>query len=66
MASMRARLMAYTRGMEGGRQLRGQLSHVASVAELEGIAARHLEEHAAGLFSEGFAEGTQALADVRA
>ncbi len=43
MASMRARLMAYTRGMEGGRLLRGQLSHVASVAELEDIAARHLE-----------------------
>ena len=48
MASMRARLMAYTRGMDGGRNLRGQLSHVASVAELEDIAARHLEEHARG------------------
>ena len=44
MASMRARLMAYTRGMEGGRNLRGQLSHVASVPELADIAARHLEE----------------------
>ena len=44
MASMRARLMAYTRGMPGGRGLRGQLSHVASVTELEDIAARHLEE----------------------
>jgi tRNA-dihydrouridine synthase len=43
MASMRARLMAYTRGMEGGRGLRGQLSHVASIAELEDIAAKHLE-----------------------
>jgi nifR3 family TIM-barrel protein len=43
MASMRARLMAYTRGMEGGRGLRGQLSHVASIAELEDIAALHLE-----------------------
>ena len=48
MASMRARLMAYTRGMDGGRGLRGQLSHVASLAELEDIAARHLEEHARG------------------
>ena len=55
MASMRARLMAYTRGMEGGRPLRGQLSHVASVRELEGIAARHLEAHAAGLFEDGSA-----------
>ena len=44
MASMRARLMAYTRGMTGGRELRGQLSHVASVGELEDIAARHLAE----------------------
>ena len=44
MASMRARLMAYTRGMDGGRHLRGQLSHVASVTELEDIAARHLDE----------------------
>ena len=41
MSSMRARLMAYTRGMEGGRNLRGQLSHVASLAEMEDIAARH-------------------------
>ena len=48
MASMRARLMAYTRGMDGGRNLRGQLSHVASVAEIEDIAARHLEETARG------------------
>ncbi len=44
MSSMRARLMAYTRGMEGGRNLRGQLSHVSSLAEMEDIAARHLEE----------------------
>ena len=43
MASMRARLMAYTRGMDGSRLLRGQLSHVASVLELEEIAARHLQ-----------------------
>jgi tRNA-dihydrouridine synthase B len=42
MASMRARLMAYTRGMNGSRLLRGTLSHVASVLELEEIAGRHL------------------------
>ncbi len=41
MSSMRARLMAYTRGMEAGRSLRGQLSHVASLMELDGIAASH-------------------------
>jgi tRNA-dihydrouridine synthase B len=43
MASMRARLMAYTRGMIGGRLLRGTLSHVASLMELEEIAGRHLQ-----------------------
>ena len=48
MASMRARLMAYTRGMDGGRMLRGQLSHVTSLMELDDIAARHLEAHASG------------------
>jgi len=42
MRSMRSRLMAYTRGMPGGRQLRGQLSHVASLSQLEDVAARHL------------------------
>ncbi len=52
MASMRARLMAYTRGMDGGRNLRGQLSHVASVTEMEDIAARHLEEMARGQMME--------------
>ncbi len=45
MSSMRARLMAYTRGMEGGRNLRGQLSHVSSITEMEDIATRHLDEH---------------------
>ena len=42
MSSLRARLMAYTRGMEGGRILRGQFSHVASLVELDDIAAAHL------------------------
>ena len=48
MASMRARLMAYTRGMDGSRLLRGTLSHVASIMELEEIAARHLQGCEAG------------------
>ena len=48
MSSMRARLMAYTRGMEGGRSLRGQLSHITSLMELEGIAAAHLAHPALG------------------
>jgi nifR3 family TIM-barrel protein len=40
---MRGRLMAYTRGMPGARPLRGELSSVSSLLELEGIAGRHLE-----------------------
>lgn len=42
MSSMRARLMAYTRGMEGGRELRGRLSHISSLMELDDMAAGHL------------------------
>ena len=48
MSSMRARLMAYTRGMEGGPRLRERLAHVVSLAELDDIAAWHLDGHAAG------------------
>lgn len=44
MSSMRARLMAYTRGMEGGRELRGRLSHIASLTELDDMAAGHLAQ----------------------
>jgi nifR3 family TIM-barrel protein len=36
--AMRSRLMAYTRGMPGGRKLRVKLSSVVSLAELEEIA----------------------------
>lgn len=42
MRAMRSRLMAYTKGMEGGRHLRENLGHVASIMELEAIAAKHL------------------------
>lgn len=42
MKSMRSRLMSYTRGMPGGPRLRERLARVASVAELEDIAAFHL------------------------
>jgi tRNA-dihydrouridine synthase B len=42
MKSMRARLMAYTKGLPGGAKLREKLSHVASLSELEDIAAGHL------------------------
>ncbi len=40
--SMRSRLMAYSRGLHRGKQLRVQFSGVTSVAGLEDIAAAHL------------------------
>lgn len=42
MRSMRARLMAYTKGLPGGSRLRERLSHVGSLMELEELAAGHL------------------------
>lgn len=50
MKAMRARLMAYTKGMPGAPRLREHMAHVESLAGLEDIAARHLagasrEEH---------------------
>jgi tRNA-dihydrouridine synthase len=47
MHSMRARLMAYSRGMPHGRHLREQFARVESVGEIEDIAATHLAEAAA-------------------
>jgi nifR3 family TIM-barrel protein len=44
MQGMRSRLMAYTRGMPAARPLRGSLSMVASLMELDGIIERHLQE----------------------
>jgi len=44
--SMRARLMAYTRGMPGGPRLRERLARVASRGELEDIAALALKNPA--------------------
>jgi tRNA-dihydrouridine synthase B len=43
MKAMRARLMAYTKGLPGGARLRERLSHVATLMELEDIAAGHLD-----------------------
>jgi nifR3 family TIM-barrel protein len=42
MQCMRTRLMAYSRGMPEAKQLRARFAHVASLAELEGIAAESL------------------------
>jgi nifR3 family TIM-barrel protein len=44
MQVMRGRLMAYTRGMPGARPLRGELSTVASLAQLDDLIASHLIE----------------------
>jgi tRNA-dihydrouridine synthase B len=43
MTAMRARLMAYSKGMPGGRLLRGQLQQVQSVGQLEELSQRHLQ-----------------------
>lgn len=42
MKAMRARLMAYTRGMPGGARLRSSLQHVESLDQVRGIAADYL------------------------
>ena len=53
MASMRGRLMAYSKGMPGGRQLRSELQRVTKIQELEQIRERHLTlELALGSFED--------------
>jgi tRNA-dihydrouridine synthase B len=42
MASLRGRLMAYSKGMPNGRQLRSELQRVTRIEELEQIRERHL------------------------
>lgn len=42
MSALRARLMAYTKGMEGGRSLRESLCRVASLHDIYSIAQKHL------------------------
>jgi tRNA-dihydrouridine synthase B len=42
MSSMRSRLMAYSRALPGGKLLRSQFSTVSTLAELDGIAERHM------------------------
>jgi tRNA-dihydrouridine synthase B len=43
MAAMRGRLMAYSKGMPGGRGLRAELQQVSSVAQVKAISDRHLD-----------------------
>jgi len=42
MKSMRARLMAYTRGLPGGARLRERLQRVETLTGLREIAADHM------------------------
>jgi tRNA-dihydrouridine synthase B len=52
MMAMRSRLMAYCKGFPGAKPLRQRLSTVASLTEIEGVAAEHLERlHAGSSFS---------------
>lgn len=46
MHAMRSRLMAYSRSMPGAKQLRQSFQQVSTLAELGGMADRHLEEYA--------------------
>jgi tRNA-dihydrouridine synthase B len=43
-AALRGRLMAYSKGMPGGRTLRAELQQVSSVSQVETIAERHQKE----------------------
>ena len=42
MRSMRGRLMAYSKGLPGSKQLREKFQHVSSLQEVEEIARLHL------------------------
>lgn len=52
MQTMRTRLMAYTRGLVGGKHLRNKFCHISSLMELEDIAAEHLRSLEAGAIPE--------------
>jgi tRNA-dihydrouridine synthase B len=43
MIAMRARLMAYSKGMPGSRLLRGELQQVSLLSDVQNIAERHLD-----------------------
>ena len=45
MMAMRSRLMAYSRGLVGGKLLRTQFSSVSSLAELEDLIASYMKFH---------------------
>src|SRR5206468_12725948 len=45
MRSMRARLMAYSKGFPQSKQLRERFQHISTLAELDEIASDHLAAH---------------------
>ena len=49
LTAMRSRLMAYCKGFPGAKELRQRLCHVASVAEVEDLAAMSVEQREAQL-----------------
>jgi nifR3 family TIM-barrel protein len=51
MAAMRSRLMAYSRGMPEAKRLRERFAHVASLAELEDIAATNIAAQSEAVLS---------------
>jgi tRNA-dihydrouridine synthase len=61
MAMLRSRLMAYSRGMPDAKGLRGRFSHIASLMELEEIAAENLHDAGANEPSHLLAEPAGSL-----
>jgi len=52
MQSMRTQLMAYSRGMPDAKRLREKFAHVASITELDEIAADNLARNAGGMMAD--------------
>src|SRR5436853_1798552 len=51
MRSMRARLMAYSKGFPNSKALREKFQHVSSLAEMDDIASQHMELQGAALLA---------------
>lgn len=47
--SMRARLMAYSKGFANGKLLREKFQHISSLAEIDEIASQHMEPQGAAI-----------------
>ena len=55
MQSMRTQLMAYSRGMPDAKRLREKFAHVASLAQLDDIAAENIASRTADSFTQSHA-----------